>query len=93
MSTRIVLLGWAGEAIEVDSSEAGAFVDSGMCRASMSKWGGPLADATVLMFRAEYLLAHGGEGEAGQTQAMKVARKLAPGARTFILEGPIPVGA
>lgn len=63
MAARIVLLGWAGEAAEVNSTEAGALIASGMARVSLTKWAGELSDATVLVFRPEYLHAHGGEAD------------------------------
>ena len=95
MAERIVILGWGGEAIELyDAMDAAAFVDTGMCRASLTKWGGPLANATVLIPERKYLDTIGGENEKGYTQAWAVIRKLVrPAARNeFVLTAPIPVG-
>jgi len=93
MAVRIVLLGWGAAALELDSPDAGAMIAAGICRVSLSKWGGPLADATVLMFRPEYLRAHGGESdETAHLQAFVRAKLLCPNASAFQVEVPIEVG-
>lgn len=94
MATRIVLLGWAGRAMELAPNDAAALVDTGTCRVSMTKWGGPLADATVLEFRVDYLLRIGAQdAEATHDQAWANVRALIPSGELFQVDTPIPVGA
>lgn len=49
MSDRIVVLGWEGRALELSSPEAELLVKHGHCRVTLTRWGGDLSDATVLM--------------------------------------------
>lgn len=94
MAARIVLLGYGGRCAEIDSPDAGALIASGMCRPSLTKWAGPLADATVLTFRPEYLAAHGGEtdDQAHANAWTRALRLLGVGMREFEVRFPIEVG-
>lgn len=93
MAARLVLLGYGGRCGEMDPGDAGTLISSGMCRVSLTKWAGPLADATVLMFRPEYLAAHGGETAEGYANAWtRVVRLLGLGLREFDVPLPINVG-
>lgn len=95
MAARMVVLGWAGECVELASaSDAGASVNHGVLRVSLTMWAGPLADATVLMFDEKYLDELGGrDTERAHRKAMKnlLAMPLYK-PRTFTVETPIPVG-
>ena len=94
MADRIVLLGWNGEAIELKyPGDAAAFVDTGMCRVSLTLWSGPLADATILQIETGWLLKNGGENEVGYAAAIAAVEALVrPEERDrFILDVPIPV--
>lgn len=95
MATRNVLFGWGGKCMELNASDASALVDSGMCRASLTQWGGELADATVLMFRGEYLMMTGfhQDSEEAHAEAWRTVQALPTfNAREFEITTPVPVG-
>jgi hypothetical protein len=97
MAERLVVLGWAGRALEIPSaSDAAACVYTGMLRVSLTKWGGPLANATVLQFTGHYLdavLPGGGEETYRQAWKNLLALPMHPRPVEFELETPIPLTA
>jgi hypothetical protein len=94
MAARLVLLGYEGRCLELSPADAGALITSGMCRVSLSCWAGPLSDATVLMFRPEYLNAHGGESSPeAHHEAFERCLRLVADGNEFTVDQPIPLGA
>lgn len=97
MAERIVVLGLGGKCLEIPSAmDAGASVNMGMLRASLTKWSGPLANATVLVFTHEYLSKYGNPNEVpAHEKAWEnlLAMPYRPLAVEFEVETPIPLAA
>ena len=96
MAQRIVVLGYEGQALEIPNAmDADACVSSGMLRASVAKWSGPLRDATVLVFSDDYLRTQGNDSvENRYRRAWRNLLRLPmrPKPIEFELDTPIPVG-
>lgn len=93
MSARIVLLGWEGHCVEFSSAlDADALRNDGVVRASLMKVGGPLTDATILVFEEHYLDSLGGrEAEHAHKEALRRLLQMPlyqP--REFDVEIPLP---
>lgn len=98
MAERIVVLGYGGACIELHSAlDAGAFVESGTLRVSLTKWSGPLANATVLcpsqarVNEVRRLLRCDDERAYRRVFKDILAMPLA-GSTQFTIDGMIPVG-
>jgi hypothetical protein len=94
MAERIVVLGWGSEALELDSAlDADALVTGGSLRVSFTKYGGPLANAVVLV-PTNKLLGRAMENSRKQDheRAFATLQRLCPRARLFDVDTPITVG-
>lgn len=92
MAERIVLLGWAGEALELAPLDADVLVKDKICRVSFTLWGGPLADAVVLVPHRKALgVSWENAGQEDFAKVMERVKRLCATARPFTVRSPVPI--